>query len=227
MSERTGFKDNLTGIFTRSLAGFTFSTLLWLGVVIWGGFAFLGFGLWLTGEEDLFIAPWWMRIIQGLFILAMTALSYRIARHLPTTTSRFTGRPSSAYMMPYIAAVFCFLVSHGLLWGGLHHLHPGREITLRGTVTASGIRHGKASHGHGDWVDLQLRGKPDIMHLETNSMFAIYSDNGSQDTYQCSLNDARPGDTLDLRGNQSQWGFAVTRFIPINQRLVQTCSTSR
>ncbi|MDW5264382.1 MULTISPECIES: hypothetical protein [Acidobacteriaceae] len=227
MRERPSFKDNLTGIVTRSLAGFTLSSALWLMTVIWGGFAFLGFSLWLSGEEDLFIAPWWMRIIQGLFIVAVIAVSYRIARHLPTTTSRYTGRPSSTYTMPYVAAVFCFLVSHGLLWGGLHHLHPGREITLRGTVTASGIRHGKASGGHGDWVDLQLQGHPGITHLETNESFAIYSDNGAQDTYQCSLNDTRPGDTLDLRGNQSQWGFAVTRFIPINQRLLQACSTSR
>jgi hypothetical protein len=227
MDERPTFKDNLTGIVTRSLAGFTLSTVLWLIAVIWGGFAILGFGLWLTGEEDLFIAPWWMRIIQGLFIVAVIVVSYRIAKHLPTITSRYTGRPSSTYTMPYIAAVFCFLVSHGLLWGGLHHLHPGREITLRGTVTASGRRHGKASRGHGDWIDLQLQGQPGITHLETDENFAIYSDNGVQDTYQCSLNDARPGDTLDLRGNQSQWGFAVTRFIPINQRLLQACSTSR
>jgi hypothetical protein len=227
MDERPSFKDNLTGIFTRSLAGFAPSTALWLVAVIWGSFALLGFGLWLTGEEDLFIAPWWMRIIQGLFIVTVIALSYRIARHLPAITSRYIGRPSSTSMMPYIAAVFSFLISHGILWGGLHHLHLGPAITLHGTVTSSGIRHGKASRGHGDWIDLQLEGHPGISHLETNENFAIYSDNGAQDTYQCSLNDARPGDTLDLRGNQSEWGFAVTRFIPVNQRLLQACGTGR
>jgi hypothetical protein len=227
MSERTSFKDNLTRIVTQSLAGFTLSNMLGLIATILAGFAFLGFGLWLSSEEGLFVAPWWMRILQGLFIVAVIALSYFIAKHLPTLPNRTTGRPSSTFAMPYIAAVFCFLVSHGILWGGLHHLRPGPEITLRGTVTASGIRHGKSSNGHGDWVDLQLQGYPGITHLETNEYFAIYSDNGTQDTYQCSLNDARPGDTLDLRGNQSQWGFAVTRFIPINQRLLQACSTSR
>lgn len=174
-------------------------------------------------EEDLFLAVPIVRFIQvTLIILAMLA-AYRIGRTLSPCPSRY-ARVSSNATAPLLTLIFGCLFSHGLMWGGLWHLSPGHPGTLQATVSASGLRHGKASHGHGAWIDLRLADQSRKTHLETQELFSFYSDSSASRNYSCSLKTARPFDVVRLVGRTSSLGFAVDRIVPVNERLIDACT---
>jgi hypothetical protein len=108
--------------------------------------------------------------------------------------------------------------------GGLWHLLPGHPDSLQATVLATGRRHGKASHGHGAWIDLRLANQSRMTHLETQELFSFYSDTGDPRNYSCSLKTAGPFDVVRLVGRTSPLGFAVDRIVPVNERLIDACS---
>ena len=222
-------KKDASAPVTGNTRGFFFVALQ-IAFVITLGLSALYFWIEIDRKEALFIAAPIVYVLRFAVLAIIVAGGTSLARYFSRRMMELHIIPVArwnAFGISLVLLVTGWLYSYGLVWGGLYTLVPGTPQQVVGTVTASGARHGKSSHGHGEWVEVQVAGRSHPLHLETGDIYSLFSDNGSQDSYTCPLSTAQKGDTLRLVERTSFLGIAVDRFIPLNDRLITACEASR
>jgi hypothetical protein len=147
---------------------------------------------------------------QVLFVIAMV---FGTGRLLGALFDRISRKSGGSFQTGIVLLALSPIYSHSFVWGALYYL-PGSTTAKTATVVASGYQHaGRSRQTHGDWVDVTFAGEQRKRHFISGQPYLLGSGNDA-----CQLSAAHAGDTLNIEGRESPFGFAAIAFTPAQTR---------